>query len=115
MTADELLDYAMPYLNKMFPSFSREIVTGVNVWREPYAQPIVEKFYSKLIPPFETAIPSVFLASMAQVYPEDRGTNYAIREGKLAAEKIAAGPPETRSNDHSARQPDSGDRGRTHR
>jgi hypothetical protein len=26
---------------------------------------------------------------MAQVYPEDRGTNYAIREGRRAARVIA--------------------------
>jgi hypothetical protein len=26
---------------------------------------------------------------MAQVYPEDRGTNYAIREGRAAAGKLA--------------------------
>jgi hypothetical protein len=25
---------------------------------------------------------------MAQIYPEDRGTNYAIREGRAAAERI---------------------------
>ncbi len=28
---------------------------------------------------------------MGQVYPEDRGTNYAVRNGKRAAKKIAAG------------------------
>jgi hypothetical protein len=26
---------------------------------------------------------------MAQIYPEDRGTNYAIREGRQAAEHIS--------------------------
>jgi hypothetical protein len=25
---------------------------------------------------------------MAQIYPEDRGTNYAVREGRKAAEQI---------------------------
>jgi hypothetical protein len=27
---------------------------------------------------------------MAQVYPEDRGTNYAVREGRRVARELAA-------------------------
>lgn len=30
----------------------------------------------------------LYLASMAQIYPEDRGQNYAIRAGLEAAEMI---------------------------
>lgn len=30
-----------------------------------------------------------FIATMAQIYPEDRGTNYAIREGRRAAQMVA--------------------------
>lgn len=88
MDADELLDYSLPHLKRMFPAFSRDIILASHVWREQYAQPLVERNYSDLIPPFETPLPNVFLASMAQVYPEDRGTNYAIREGFAAAKKI---------------------------
>ena len=58
------------------------------MWREPYAQPIVEKHYSELIPDVETPIEGVFLSTMAQVYPEDRGTNYAVREGDKVARRI---------------------------
>ncbi|MBS0251954.1 MAG: NAD(P)/FAD-dependent oxidoreductase [Proteobacteria bacterium] len=90
MDATELLDYSLPHLKRMFPGFSRDIILASHVWREPYAQPLVERNYSELIPPFETPVPNVFLASMAQVYPEDRGTNYAIREGFAAAVKIAS-------------------------
>ena len=36
-------------------------------------------------PGHETPVPGVFIASMAQVYPEDRGTNYAIRDGRKVA------------------------------
>jgi protoporphyrinogen oxidase len=72
----------------MFPAFSTDIILAAHVWREPYAQPIVERNYSSLIPPFETPVANVFLSSMAQVYPEDRGTNYAIREGFSAAARI---------------------------
>jgi len=27
---------------------------------------------------------------MAQIYPEDRGTNYAIREGSIMGKKVSA-------------------------
>jgi hypothetical protein len=31
----------------------------------------------------------VYLATMAQVYPEDRGTNYAIRDGRAVGRHVA--------------------------
>jgi hypothetical protein len=43
---------------------------------------VVEKHYGSLIPAEETPYPGLYLCSMAQIYPEDRGTNYAIREGR---------------------------------
>ena len=56
-----------------------------------YSQPIVGKHYGSLIPDWETPMENVYLASMAQIYPEDRGTNYAIREGRRAGRQLAAG------------------------
>ena len=32
------------------------------------------------------------IATMAQIYPEDRGTNYAIRDGRAAAERLSRVP-----------------------
>jgi protoporphyrinogen oxidase len=90
MNADEALAFAVPHIRRMFPKLDRTWVKHAYVWREPYAQPLVVKHYSKLIPPFETPLANVFIATMAQVYPEDRGTNYAIREGRKAAEAINA-------------------------
>ena len=43
---------------------------------------MVERNYSGLIPASETPIDGVYLSTMAQIYPEDRGINYAIREGR---------------------------------
>ncbi len=86
--ADELLAFSIPYIQRMFPEFSADWVTRHHMWKADYAQPIVVRHYSKLIPEFETPVPNVYLASMAQVYPEDRGTNYAVREGKKAAGEI---------------------------
>jgi hypothetical protein len=50
---------------------------------------LVETGYHKLIPPHQTPIDGVYLATMAQVYPEDRGTNYAIRDGRKVAVALA--------------------------
>ncbi len=89
MSADQLLLFAAPHLQRMFPDFSLTWVIKAQAWRAPYAQPIVEKHYSKYVPGFETPLKNVFISTMAQVYPEDRGTNYAIREGQKAAARIA--------------------------
>jgi len=47
-----------------------------HVWRARYAQPIIERHYSKLIPARNTPVPNVWLSTMAQVYPEDRGMDH---------------------------------------
>jgi hypothetical protein len=48
----------------------------------------MERHYSKIVPGVTTPLDNFFISTMAQVYPEDRGTNYAIREGAAAAEVI---------------------------
>lgn len=70
---------------RMFPAFPEDWIRGSHVWRARYAQPLVLRGYSKLIPEHRTTLPGAYIASMAQVYPEDRGTNYAIREGRKVA------------------------------
>jgi len=87
----EVLDYALPYIKRMFPKFEDSWITDYHVWREAYSQPLVEKHYSQLIPAWETPISGVYINTMAQIYPEDRGTNYAVREGKKMAMDIIAG------------------------
>jgi protoporphyrinogen oxidase len=90
MPNDEVLDYCIPHLARMFPAFERAWVRDHHVWRARYSQPIVGKHYSKLIPATETPIGGVYLSTMAQVYPEDRGTNYAIRDGRRVGRYVAA-------------------------
>ncbi|HKP49920.1 MAG TPA: NAD(P)/FAD-dependent oxidoreductase [Gemmatimonadales bacterium] len=92
---DEVVRFSLEHLRRMFPSFSSDWLLAAHVWRAPYAQPIVVRGYSALIPARQTPLAGLYLSSMAQVYPEDRGTNYAIREGRAAAREMAesiAGP-----------------------
>jgi protoporphyrinogen oxidase len=86
---EEVVRYCLDHLQRMFPALTTDWVLDAHVWRARYAQPIVVRRYSRLIPPVETPLPGLFLSSMAQVYPEDRGTNYAIREGRAAGRRIA--------------------------
>jgi len=52
------------------------------------AQHIVDTDYEKKIPGCRTPLPGVFLANFSQVFPEDRGTNFAVREGEKVAEMV---------------------------
>ena len=65
---------------------------GAGAWllREPAAQPIVTVGYRERIPPLQTPVPGLVLANTTQVYPEDRGTNYAVRLGDEAARAVLA-------------------------
>ncbi len=88
MSADELLDYSLPYLQKMFPKMESNWIRRHHLWRARWSQPVVEKHYSRLIPVEDGPKDGFHICSMAQIYPEDRGTNYAIRSGKLMGIKI---------------------------
>ena len=89
MQDGELLKFTIPHLQKMFPAFKRDYIIDHHVWRAKYSQPVVERNYSALIPAQETVLSNLFITTMAQIYPEDRGTNYAIGEGRKIAIKIA--------------------------
>jgi protoporphyrinogen oxidase len=88
MTADEALVFALPHIQRMFPDFERDWIRAHYVWHADYAQPIMERRYCSIVPPVETPLTNFFISTMAQVYPEDRGTNYAIRDGRAAAERM---------------------------
>jgi protoporphyrinogen oxidase len=82
MSDNELLDYAVPFIQKMFPEFSKDWVVDYHVWHAEYAQPVIPIDYSKTMPGTDTPLENVFISTMAHVYPEDRGTNYAIKHGR---------------------------------
>ncbi|HEY9845037.1 MAG TPA: FAD-dependent oxidoreductase, partial [Candidatus Caenarcaniphilales bacterium] len=89
MTDKQVLDYCIPYLQRMFPKFKQSWIQRHHVWRARYSQPVVVRHYSKLIPAMETPLAGLYISTMAQIYPEDRGTNYAIREGRQVGRLLA--------------------------
>jgi len=90
MNADEFLDYALPYMQTMFPAMKREWIQAHHLWRARWSQPVVEKHYSTMIPAEDGPRAGFHVCSMAQIYPEDRGTNYAIREGRKLGKRLSA-------------------------
>lgn len=88
-TDQEYFDFAFEHLTSMFPDLDPSWVIEHRVWRFAYAQQITERGYSEYVPGRETPFDNAFISTMAQIYPEDRGTNYAIREGREIADRIA--------------------------
>jgi protoporphyrinogen oxidase len=85
LSEGELLDRFLPALRAVNSRFDRSWVRKFWLHREPYAQPIVPIGHSRNIPPLATPLPGLFWASMSQVYPWDRGTNFAVELGQDVA------------------------------
>ena len=82
---EELKAEFLPHLKKINPAFDESWVNKVWVSKTPYAQPIPLVNHSKNIPAIQTPIDGLYFASMSQVYPWDRGTNFAVEIGRKAA------------------------------
>jgi protoporphyrinogen oxidase len=85
LSPDELLQRFIPFVQKVNPRFQPDWIRNMWLHRETYAQPIVPINHSRNIPPIATPLPGLFWASMSQVYPWDRGTNFAVEIGRQAA------------------------------
>lgn len=85
MTTEEYTEFCVEHLQRMFPQFERSWIRESHVWRSRWAQPIAVRGYSAIVPDNRAPIRGLFLASMAQIYPEDRGVSRAIREGRRIA------------------------------
>ncbi len=85
MSQDELLSEFLPALTRFNPDFQPGWVTGAWLHRAKYAQPVPVTHYESMIPDLRTPLPGLYFASMSQVYPWDRGTNYAVEMGRRVA------------------------------
>jgi protoporphyrinogen oxidase len=88
LEADALLARYEPGLRAINPAFARAWVRRAWRFSEPAAQPIVTVGYADRMPPLRTPAQGLVLANTTQVYPEDRGTNYAVRLGDQAARAL---------------------------
>jgi len=87
MDKEEVLKLYDPFLKKLNPDYKKSLIS-YQLFKAPFAQPIIPTNYSKMIPAMQTPLKNVILANMEQVYPWDRGTNYAVELGAKAAREI---------------------------
>lgn len=88
LSKEELLERLLPVLPRFNPSFSPDWVRATWLFRTQYAQPVPLVNHSRNIPELRTPIAGLYFASMSQVYPWDRGTNFAVQIGRKAAHLI---------------------------
>ena len=85
LSQDELLQRFLPVLNRFNPKFEPGWIKKTWLYRTKYAQPVPLLNHSQNIPSIQTPIPGLYFASISQVYPWDRGTNFAVEIGRRAA------------------------------
>ncbi len=88
---ETVVELFIAYLSKIFPGFNQTKLKKAHLFKARYTQPVVVTDYSRIIPELKTPIPNLYLASMAQIYPEDRGQNYAVRMGNQIARCLLEG------------------------
>jgi|WetSurSiteA1Bulk_404760.scaffolds.fasta_scaffold08281_4 protoporphyrinogen oxidase len=81
MNNNEIYTEFFNYLTKLFPSFSVKEVIEKHVFKCKNAQHIVDIDYTHKIPDYRTPLENVYLSNFSQIFPEDRGINFAVREG----------------------------------
>ncbi len=86
LSKEDLLERFLPAFTRFNPNFDRSWVKDVWLWKAAYAQPIPPVNHSASIPPMRTPLKGLYFASMSQVYPWDRGTNFAVEIGRQVAQ-----------------------------
>lgn len=74
------------YLNKIFPKFDKNLIKEKWLFRLKNAQHIVGTDY--VVPKYKVG-KNLYQANFAQIFPEDRGTNFSVREGKKIARMVS--------------------------
>ncbi len=88
LSKEELLAIYLPALKRVNPDFDASWVQGAWLYKARYAQPVPLVNHSRNIPSIRTPVRGLYLASMYQVYPWDRGTNFAVEIGRRAARRL---------------------------
>lgn len=90
MSEHNLLNEYDSFLQKLHPGYEKNLI-AIHKFTAPFAQPIIPLNYSSKLPSFNTPIENVYLANMQQVYPWDRGTNYAVELGEKVSNLMLQG------------------------
>lgn len=82
---NKILNTYLPALKRINPDFDLSWINRLHHFKADYAQPVVTRGYRQQIPSMKTPVDNLYLCSMAQIYPEDRGQNYAVQYGDRVA------------------------------
>lgn len=74
------------FLKKCLPEFNQKTVLQKFIFRLKNAQQVVTCGYQLL--PYKTPLKNVYLMNFSQIYPEDRGTNFAVAEANKLSKII---------------------------
>jgi len=88
LSKEELEERFLAVLPRFNPDFQISWVKKTWLFRTEYAQPVPGLFHSRRLPDVRTPMPGLYFASMSQVYPWDRGMNYAVRLARETAKKM---------------------------
>ena len=95
MSQTELQGLFVTVLHRINPNFQPDWVRQSWLFRAKYAQPVPLLNHSGKIPDIRTPLPGLYFASMSQVYPWDRGTNFAVEIGRRAAQMMLVDQQQT--------------------
>ena len=88
MKKEDIFAELLPHLQSIKPGIDPSVIEEIHLFQDLFAQPVVPLHYSELKPGYQTPIQNLYLANMALVYPEDRGTNFAVDVGNKAARLV---------------------------
>lgn len=86
---EEIKQQWLKGLKDLFPEFDAKQVSEIHVFKFRNAQHIVDVGYqdTKLLDS-ATPLKNVYLSNFSQIFPQDRGTNYAVRDGEHVARLV---------------------------
>ena len=88
LSKEELEKRFLAVLPRFNPDFQAAWVKKSWLFRTEYAQPVPGLFHSRNLPDVRTPMPGLYFASMSQVYPWDRGMNYAVQLARETAKRM---------------------------
>jgi protoporphyrinogen oxidase len=86
-TDEKITKEFLDYLVNIFPNFDSKQINEIKVFRFKYGQQVVDTDYAKRIPPYKLS-DKIWQLNFAQIYPQDRGMNFAIQEAKKMVKMI---------------------------
>jgi protoporphyrinogen oxidase len=107
---EEVQERFLQGVAQIFPSWDPKMLRNSRLFRCTDTQPVVDREYPNRIPAHQTSVSGLYLACMDQIFPEDRGQNYAIAMGRRALQilDLQEKSPETKKSQTS--EPGAGSR-----